>query len=155
MLSQKEIAIDAMLNNHIVLYEFLRCMTGDLIGEGCYRYVFDNPFNKKQVIKIDMGETNSNTIEWDLWNTIKLIPDLAKWFAPCIKMSPCGRVLIMEKADTSKGIDAYPKKIPSFFMDIKTQNFGFINTKLVCIDYGLNLLYVTGEKYKMIDSNFK
>lgn len=155
MRSRKDIAIEDMLDNHIVLYEFLRCMTGDLIGEGCYRYVFDNPFNSKQVIKIDMGETNSNVIEWYLWDTIKLIPDLAKWFAPCVKMSPCGRVLIMDKAETSKGLDSFPKKIPSFFMDVKTQNFGFINKQMVCIDYGLNLLYVTGEKYKMVDGKWQ
>lgn len=154
MQSNKETAISAMMDNHIVLYEFLRCMTGDLIGEGSFRYVFDNPFNKNEVIKIDMSETNQNTVEFDLYQTVEKIPELEKWFAPIVGMSPCGRVLIMKKADMNRSINDYPKEIPSFMFDVKKGNFGFIGKRFVCIDYGYNLLYVTGEKYRMVKANW-
>lgn len=70
---------------------------------------------------------------------------LKKWFAPCIDISPNGVFLLQKKTEpcsTSK----YPTVVPSFFTDLKYQNFGLLNGKVVCFDYGTILFTNLNEK---------
>jgi hypothetical protein len=147
-------AIKHVRSNEIVNIEFFKCMLGDLIGDGRDRYVFEHPFNKHEVIKIDMSDANSNTIEWNTWADVKNVTEVAKWLCPVVKMSPCGRVLIMKKADTNRPDSDYPALIPSFLDDVKRNNFGFIGKQLVCVDYDINKMNITGAKVKMVKANW-
>ncbi len=155
MTDTRLIAIDAIMNNSIVSTEFFRAMLGDLIGEGRDRYVFQSITNKNEVIKFDMSACNSNVLEWDCWLAVKNNPKISKWFAPVVKMSPCGRVLIMKKADMNRDREKYPKLLPDFFDDVKYNNFGYIGKQIVCVDYGINKMMITGHrKINMVKANW-
>lgn len=154
MLSDRNTAIDHIMERKDVLNSFLRCHLGELLGEGAFRYVFQHPEKKNRVIKIDVGQSLSNATEFNIWNDIKDIPDVAKWFAPVHECTPDGRILIMEKVDTTRRIEDYPKMVPSFFGDVKWNNFGFIKDQFVCIDYAINSMYVTGAKVKLVKANW-
>jgi hypothetical protein len=52
-----------------------------------------------------------------------------------IRISPAGAVLIMQKADPIREAEL-PKKLPALFTDLKISNWGIINGRPVCIDYG-------------------
>lgn len=154
MLSDRDTAINNIIERKDILNSFLRCQLGTLMGEGCSRYVFQHPEKKDRVIKIDVGQMLSNATEFNVWNDIKDIPEVAKWFAPVYECTPDGRVLIMAKADMNRDLAEYPKMIPSFLGDVKWNNFGFIKNQFVCVDYGINKLYVTGAKVKLVKANW-
>ena len=60
---------------------------------------------------------------------------MAKWFAPCLFISPNGLFLIQEKAiPCPKAM--FPEKVPACMGDLKYKNFGLIKGKFVCFDYG-------------------
>jgi len=88
------------------------------------------------VVKIEKYEAYfQNVKEWAIWKEVEHTP-LAKWFAPCTHISNDGKILLQKKVEIGRKKD-YPEKIPSFFNDIKIDNFGFIGNQLVCFDYGL------------------
>lgn len=116
--------------------ELLDVILGDFIGSGVYREVFQHPHFIDYVVKIEQGNSRENAIEWDVWNSVKFT-DNAKWFAPCTYISDNGVVLIQKKTKPlfSKPVKFVPEKIPSFFTDIKPDNFGWIGNQLVAHDY--------------------
>ncbi|MCK5639710.1 MAG: hypothetical protein KAJ19_02895, partial [Gammaproteobacteria bacterium] len=57
-----------------------------------------------------------------------------KWFAPCVEISSCGIVLVQHK---TKPLTKLPTYVPSFFNDLKTNNWGELNGRPVCHDYGI------------------
>ena len=121
------------------LREFVSFMTGDLIGEGMSRKVYNHPTDNTKVIKVEDNERNfQNVMEWEIWNQFKYCKDVAKWLAPCHSISHSGTFLIMEKA-----VDLPPKKkiekLPEFLSDHKIENFGMIGRHVVARDYGRSL----------------
>ncbi len=93
--------------------EFL--LIGKKIGEGLSRavYEFNDPNcwgrhidtgapmiasrSSKYVIKVEKpGGMFQNVQEWTVWHWVNGTP-LAKWFAPCISISPCGLYLVQER----------------------------------------------------------
>jgi hypothetical protein len=62
--------------------------------------------------------------------------------------SPNGRVLIMRKTEPAPKT-AYPEKMPAFFSDFKRSNYGLLEGRLVCHDYGTCLLATTGVTSRM------
>ena len=133
----KQEAIDHILTDRIVMLEFTRFFLGDYLGKGVSRYVFDFKFNKNFVVKIDISNWNANNAEYNIWEFVQHYPNLARWFAPVDKMSRCGRVLLQRKCKTDLKKELYPKKIPTFIGDVKYDNFGMLNGKIVCLDYSL------------------
>jgi hypothetical protein len=65
-------------------------------------------------------------------------------------MSPDGRVLLQKKCDPIPDNYNLPTKVPEFLTDLKRSNFGFLNGKLVCIDYGMTIIN-TSLKLKKAD----
>lgn len=121
--------------------EGFEVLKGDLLGEGCFRQVYQNKLNPKQVIKVEDNNGNQrqlfcNIIEWVTWNAYKDCPKIAKWLAPCVSISGNGRVLVQRKVDPIPDNYKLPKKLPAFLTDLKTENFGLIDNQLVCVDYG-------------------
>lgn len=108
---------------------------GKLIGSGLSRTVYEYEQDKTCVIKYEHGEGRwQNILEWEIWNTVK-DTKLAKWFAPCIDISPNGHFLIQKRAEKVPK-SFFPKEIPALFGDLKYDNFGMIGKQFVCIDYG-------------------
>jgi hypothetical protein len=122
-----------------VSVDLITLLCGKKIGVGGSRAVYEFNLNHKYVIKVEPHNTDSNITEAMIWEEVQgLKGDLAwvkDWFAPIHFISPNGKVLIMER--TQVKVKEKPKKIPSFFMDAKPNNFGWIGNKYVCHDYGI------------------
>lgn len=133
--------------------DLIRMFVGEKIGSGLYRSVYRFNLNPdKYVIKIEPNSTECNANEFLIWNEVSgLIGPLAwvrDWFAPILYMSPDAKILIMEKTNPifPKNITNYPDKVPNFFSDIKVDNFGWINGKFVCHDYGFINRFIKYDK---------
>jgi hypothetical protein len=122
-------------------------LIGQPIGEGCYRKVYQHAMNPKAVVKVeeDAGKF-SNVTEWELWREVMDYPKLNRWLAPCLWISPKGMILIQAKTTPCSHNDL-PDKVPSFFTDLKRENWGWCEGRLVCHDYG-NILLTAGSKLK-------
>lgn len=123
-----------------VLQEFFDFMTGgEEIGHGVARHVFDHPNNPDLVIKVEnTARSFQNIKEWEFWNDFQHCKDVARWLAPCHDISSNGIFLIMSKTRPLLPKEI-PDKVPDFLTDHKALNFGILNKKLVCHDYGLTV----------------
>lgn len=124
------------MENNFINKEIARLLCGRVIGRGMSRTVYVNNLDPTTVIKIEEHtQSFQNVREWEYWDENKEFKPVAEWLAPCVAISPCGTVLVQKRAYPADP-KLYPKTIPHFFTDTKYQNFGLINKKLVCFDYG-------------------
>jgi hypothetical protein len=122
---------------------------GDKLGEGIAREVYINALTPTHVIKIEHGaHSYQNTAEWLFWDAVKYRPALAKWFAPCHFLSPCGGVLIQERVSPLPD-KRKPNLMPAFFCDFKKENYGLYKGRIVACDYGLLSLPLSNLSLKM------
>lgn len=137
--------LSAITQMESVNSDLIKMFIGKHINSGFYRSVFEfNPNPDKYVVKIEHDDTNCNTNEFLIWNEVSgLHGDLAwvkDWFAPILWMSPNGKITIQERTTSCHNEKFYkkelPKEIPVFFSDVKDDNFGWLNNKFVCHDYG-------------------
>lgn len=127
--------------------EFFKLMCGKRLGFGVGREVYENRQDPTTVIKFELGSQSfQNVIEWEVWFTVK-DSDYAHWFAPCVDISPCGVILIQKRTEPCRREDL-PKRMPAFLTDLKAENFGLIDGKLVAHDYGYTNLYCNGINAK-------
>lgn len=110
-------------------------MLGAPLGYGISRNVYALERDQTCVIKYEpSGDEFQNQAEWRIWQAVKNT-DLAKWFAPCIAISPNGLWLIQRRL-TFPPRDQYPAKLPHFFPDTKYLNFGKLGKQWCACDYG-------------------
>lgn len=116
-------------------------LAGKLIGQGSQRKVFECKLRPELVVKIEDKDYRafSNVREMMFWSDNQYRETVAKWLAPCEFLSPDGRVLLQKRADPLPRGYKLPEKMPHFLTDFKRENFGLIDGKLVCIDYGLTI----------------
>lgn len=94
-----------------------------------------------KIAKIDPAQ---NWKEWLFWSNVSGT-ELEKWVAPCIAFASSGRILI--QAQTKPVLNRlFPKKIPSILTDLKVQNWGTYEDRVVCHDYGTSYVYSTAFK---------
>ncbi len=116
--------------------EVVRVLLGKQLGSGAFRTVFENKFDPTTVVKIETGGQNFYNIrEWEFWKDCSHVKDVARWLAPCVDISPCGFALVMRRT-TPVPKHRLPAKLPEFLTDFKEENFGILNGKFVCHDYG-------------------
>jgi hypothetical protein len=138
----------AITHRPISAIEFVDLFLGAEIGSGMSRQVYEFNLDKTMVVKHETGDAFQNMIEWEIWKAVQETP-MKKWFAPCHAISPNGQFLIQSRVEQIPR-KQYPKKIPDFFHDTKYQNFGMLNGKFVCFDYGtMNLIRENWNK-KMV-----
>ncbi len=116
--------------------ELFQWICGKKIGEGVYREVYVYNFDPKYVVKVAKDENGRahNLLENEIW--YQADKRLARWLAPCHRLSKSGKYLLMRRTKpVSKG--QVPRKIPAFFDDAHSDNWGILNGRVVCIDYGL------------------
>lgn len=128
--------------NKFLSMEFMRIFLGVRIANGADRAVYDLRYSPKYVAKVE-GESRSfhNAIEWQIWQRLEGSP-LAKWLAPCLDISPCGSILIQRKTTP---IARGPDRLPSFLGDVKLENFGLLDGRVVCHDY---------SRLRLVEPNF-
>lgn len=144
--------IEWMRGSPTATVDLFRMLTGEVIGRGAFRTVYECDLNKDWVVKVEThsGEF-SNTTEWQVWEWCnRCQPHIAeKYLAPCRFISPCGLFLIQDKT-TKTDLKSYPKKVPAFLNnDIKESNWGLYKNRVVCHDYGM-LRYTAGSKLEKV-----
>ncbi len=123
-------------------------LCGAQIGRGMSRVVYQSKLNPGHVIKTeeDAGRFQ-NVIEWETWQRVKGTP-VERWFAPCVEISQCGAILIMEKTERPAERQ-FLDRMPAFLCDFKRTNYGLYKGRLVCHDYGPALLFEHGMTKRM------
>ena len=124
-----------------VNHEAFRMLCSQVIGEGSARKVYSSAILPDCVVKVEESSKSfQNIAEWQAWQQVKDTP-AAKWFAPCVEISPSGSVLLMRRVERVPK-SMYPKRVPAFFTDLKRANWGLLEGRMVCCDYGVtNLIH--------------
>jgi hypothetical protein len=115
------------------------------LGRGAYRTVF--ALDGERVLKVENdGLTFSNQHEWTLWQDVSGTK-WAKWFAPCLSIDAFGAALIQTRTKPLSDEQwASLRRIPDFMADAKRENWGWLNGRPVCHDYGNHALFANGFK---------
>ncbi|WP_237133800.1 hypothetical protein [Pseudohongiella sp. O18] len=133
--------VRALFSGDAISADMFDFICGPQIGFGISRATYECQLFPDCVVKIEYdGEYHQNILEWQAWRHV-MATELAKWFAPCLFISPCGKILIQKR---TKELKRYPEKIPAFFTDTKNNNWGSYKGHPVCHDYGCNLLMEKG-----------
>lgn len=124
--------------------EAFNLLCGDLIASGMSRHVYECALLPGCVVKVEARPWFQNIKEHEAWEAVnESSSSLHRWFAPVRWISPYGRVLVMERT-TPVTRDDLPKQIPAFFTDCKVSNWGRLNGRIVCHDYGTHLMLQRG-----------
>lgn len=116
-----------------VLNDIADLLLGEHLASGSTREVYVHAIYPQHVVKIESRDRSfQNAIEWRIWNEVKNTKN-ARWFAPCIAISPGGTCLIQERTEPLDG--HLPPKIPWFFDDARDCNWGRMGRQFVCHDY--------------------
>lgn len=116
----------------------------DVIGSGASRDVYSLEQHDDLVMKVERtGKTFHNQTEWLIWKEMKQWP-ISDWFAPCVDIDGYGNVLFQKRTqpfDSDKEFKSALTKtrgavIPNVFQDIHYANFGMLDGRVVCHDYG-------------------
>ncbi len=127
--------------------DLLSLCISDAIGTGSTRTVFKTP-DPTVVLKFETSAQRfQNIMEWETWQ-IARDTKYALWFAPCIAISDSGTILKQGFARDMTLAEA-PDTLPAFFADVKRENFGIYDGRVVCRDYGNHLLIDRGLTGKM------
>lgn len=127
---------DVLGDSKTATRDFAHLMIGQQLGYGISRHVYTLEHSPGFVIKWEAeGKDFQNVMEWRIWESVKKFPTYARWFAPCLDISPNGVWLIQEKVKILPK-HKYPKKLPDYLGDTKYLNFGELRGKIVACDYG-------------------
>lgn len=111
-------------------------LCGDRLGFGVARTVFACRLNPDYVLKIETGGRSfQNVLEWETWKIAEYAPKQALWLAPCISISTCGTVLVQRRTTPARAAEM-PKSVPNWLTDVKLDNWGILDGRPVCHDYG-------------------
>lgn len=118
-------------------------LVGDHIATGYTREVHACIAHPDCVVKLENNAKSFHNIyEHQVWEKVK-DTKFAKWFAPVHSISSNGTVLIMKRT-TKPRLEDLPAEIPAFFTDVKPENFGMYEGRIVCHDYGFHKLIERG-----------
>ena len=112
------------------------------LGSGIHRDVFECRIDDKLVVKVENDlpwRYFANVLEMKFWNDNQHYEPVAKWLAPCEYLSPDGLVMLQRRVEPLRASDKLPEKLPAFLTDIKADNFGLLDGRVVCFDYALNI----------------
>lgn len=113
--------------------DLFHMVAGDRIGQGIAREVYVFKLDDEKVIKFELGTYDfQNVMEWTTWTEA---PQAARrWLAPCIDISPNGKILIQQRVTPWLG--PIPAKHPKWLDDIHKANWGTFEGRPVMVDYG-------------------
>lgn len=117
-------------------------LCGDKLGEGIHRTVFACRLRPELVVKVESGDDwryFANVLEMRFWNDNQHFDKVAHWLAPCEYLSPDGRILLQRRIEPLRAADELPEKLPSFLTDVKRDNFGILDGRIVCADYAMTI----------------
>lgn len=129
---------------------------GDIIGEGYSRTVYEWLPDPSMVLKVAKEDNmyrgiSSNILEFELWEWVafgETHKKAKKWLAPVHRITKDGRCMLMAKTEPLKTSEL-PEKVPCWMTDIKQENVGLYEGRVVIHDYALNLVTDKGLSKKM------
>lgn len=140
------------INSKTIQLDIYDCILGKEIGRGMSRIVYQHRTDPTLVVKVEQQAGSFQNIrEAELWFEISGTK-FKKWFAPVVYVSACGTVIMQKKCDFLDK-KKYPDKIPTFLFDTKYSNYGMLDGKFVCFDYG-TIPFTANWSEKMKKSNF-
>jgi hypothetical protein len=115
---------------------YIEGLIGEEIGRGRTRRVFTVKDDLQFVIKQDISEEGANAAEYANYKMACFL-GFREWLAPVVFLSQNGKYLVQFKCEKirKEDIEKMPKKVPSFFKDLKRHNWGFFGGQFVCFDY--------------------
>jgi len=129
--------------------DLLNLCTGEFLGCGNGRTVCVFAPDTSLVIKFEHAARSfQNILEWETWERVEECKNIACWFAPCVRISDCGTVLLQKRTEPLPD-KLVPRMVPQFFTDLKRANWGLYKHKPVCHDYGKHLLMEVGMTTKL------
>lgn len=132
----------------------LNVLVGKMLGAGSYRRVYEFPDDPTKVIKVEhSGKEFCNIHEWQVWEQVKDTP-IEHWFAPCHQIDGMGMALIQSRTAPFATEPEFLKAVkelcgdslPPFFDDAHHGNFGMMDGRVVCHDYGFTKFISHGVK---------
>lgn len=117
-------------------------LCGKLLGEGIHRKVYACRLRPELVVKVEICEDwryFANVLEMKFWNDHEHYFKVAQWLSPCEYMSPDGRILLQRRVTPIYDRSALPEKLPAFLSDVKIENFGLLDGRVVCMDYAMTI----------------
>lgn len=117
-------------------------LCGEKLGSGIHRDVFECRLRPDLVVKVEQEREwrrFANVLEIEFWHRFQDYKPVADWLAPCEYLSPDGRILLQKKVRVASELDELPEKLPGFLTDIKPENYGWLEGRLVCLDYAIVL----------------
>lgn len=128
-------------------------LVGERLGKGATRTVYALTHSPDLVLKLEYANKQfCNVAEYDIWHAAKGTAN-ERWFAPVIDIDQWGGALIMKRTQpiTYEEFHAEIKKVPDFLADTHWANFGRLEGKIVCHDYGYhNLLNALCMRPKLV-----
>lgn len=121
-------------------------LCGKLLGEGIHRQVYECKLRPDLVVKVEYQTDYrefANIREQRFWDDNQHAKAISQWLAPCEYLSPDGRILLQKRVRPIDPVvlknDLLPKLLPAFLTDRKIQNFGWIESRIVCCDYATTI----------------
>ncbi len=152
--------IDLFKNDWHLFADMVDFILGKNLGNGETRKVYQCGFDRAVVVKVESphkehGIVFDNVHEFTIWTNInKRMPEYAKYLAPCVRISGCGRLLI-QKMTTPIAKNQLPKKIPYFLADTHINNWGMLNKRVVCHDYANTFIFTKLIRNKLIKPEWR
>ena len=124
--------------------DLFNLVCGKCLGEGIHRKVFECKLRDDLVVKVEDDGSNfwryfANVREMQFWSEHSDYKPVAQWLAPCEYLSPDGRILFQKRVEPCTRAFKLPERMPTFLTDLKRENFGWLDGKLVCIDYSTTI----------------
>jgi hypothetical protein len=129
-------------DDEAVFRDAFNMLCGKEIGSGIHRTVFECKIRPDLVVKVENEcyREFANVREMKFWCDNQYFEKAARWLAPCEFLSPDGRILLQKRAEPLGEKEKLPPMVPSFLGDLKRDNFGRIDGKLVCVDYAITIM---------------
>lgn len=126
---------------------------GEKLGEGMSRHVYVWRPDPTLVVKIETQKHNwFNIEEYNTWAAVRDTKH-ARWFAPVVGIAGGGSMILQRRTQLPR-LEDLPSKLPIFLTDTKTENFGVLDGRVVCHDYGFHLLRERGMNSRMVKADW-
>jgi len=129
------------MSNEATFKDCFNMLCGDKLGEGIHRTVYSCKLRPDLVVKVENQEMRyfANVMEDKFFSDHQSVKEVARWLAPIEFLSPDGRLLLMKRVRPVHESDKLPDKLPAFLTDLKRENFGWLDGRLVCVDYAFTI----------------
>ena len=137
----------------VLTMDLIELAVGKPMGEGISRKVYEWLPDPTLVAKVECRRQSfANIEEYHVWQAVEETK-AAEWFAPVVQLAGHGSILLQRRTKPVT-MDQLPARIPSFFTDLKVGNFGMLDGRIVCHDYGVNLLREKSMTIRLVKADW-